>query len=277
MTREAKREQLSISFVTVATGIYRTKYLKDLADSIVATYGTEGWQLVVMTDEPNDVHMFCESKGIKLGYIGSFTHNRWPEGSMLRYDSYSGIEESVFSESDYVVHLDADMLVRGKLLRQDLASITGSRVGLVLHPSFYRPGPLGFRVRFYLSNPRVFFSDAIKVLLIGGVGSWERNRASEAFVGRRFRREYFAGGVWITSPSYFSEFVKEIRDQVAKDLKKDIVATWHDESHLNHWAQRNQHRLVKLPPTYCFAHGYPAIDGSRALIEAVEKEGAGER
>lgn len=265
------REQPMISFTTVATGIYRSRYLWDLAASIKEHYGPDGWQLVVMTDKPEEVREFAKNLLIEVGHVGDFLHNTWPEGSMLRYESYSNINPSVFSESEYVVHLDADMLVRGKIAVDDLSSIRGNKVGLVLHPGFYRPSWLGPRTKFYLRNPKRLFSDLRSYLVIGGLGSWERNQNSQSFIPRRLRRRYFAGGVWMTTGTFFPLFVKQISAQISKDTSAGVIPLWHDESHLNSWAVKNGDQVIALPPTYCYADGYPALAGSKPIVEAVDK------
>lgn len=265
------RQQPLISFTTVATGIYRSRYLWDLAVSIRDHFGSEGWQLVVMADKPEEVREFAKNLEINVGYVGDFLHDTWPEGSMLRYESYSGIDPSVFSESEYVVHLDADMLVRRKITVGDLTPIRGNKVGLVLHPGFSRPRWLAPRTNFYLHNPKKLFSDLRSYLVIGGLGSWERNKNSHSFVPRRLRRRYFAGGVWITTGSFFAQFVQQISAQISKDTSAGIIPLWHDESHLNSWAVKNSDQVIALPPTYCYAEGYPALAGSTPIVEAVDK------
>ena len=43
-----------------------------------------------------------------------------------------------------------------------------------------------------------------------------------------------------------------IADRVTKDLDNDVIALWHDESHMNRYLIDNPPSL-SLTPTYCFA------------------------
>ena len=43
-----------------------------------------------------------------------------------------------------------------------------------------------------------------------------------------------------------------IADRVTKDLEKDVIALWHDESHMNRYMIDNPPTL-SLTPSYCFA------------------------
>jgi hypothetical protein len=49
--------------------------------------------------------------------------------------------------------------------------------------------------------------------------------------------------------------VKELRDAVARDLAKNLIARFHDESHLNRFFQDQAYRVETLSPSYCVPQG----------------------
>jgi hypothetical protein len=58
---------------------------------------------------------------------------------------------------------------------------------------------------------------------------------------------------------------------VQADGVKDIMAIWHDESHLNQWAANNHH--TDESPRLCFDETYSNLSTLDPIIHAVRKLG----
>ena len=117
-------------------------------------------------------------------------------------------------------------------------------------------------MKFILKDLRDF-------LHIGGLGSWERNPDSLAFVPRNARKNYVCGGCWFGSKKEVLEMCKMLCDRVKQDLQKNKIAKFHDESHLNWFATHFPFELESSE--FCFDPSYPQLKRIQPLIEAVNK------
>jgi hypothetical protein len=61
----------------------------------------------------------------------------------------------------------------------------------------------------------------------------------------------------------------ELMQQIDIDGNKNVMAKWHDESHLNAYAVRNKHVIVN--PSYCFDSSYKQLSDLKPIVEAVDK------
>lgn len=186
----------------------------------------------------------------------------WPLATLHRYKIfYEQIGE--FTE-DILMYLDADMVVH-----QDFTNvISGQSVTLVAHPGYFRPPGIR-RALTYFHNPQLALADLSMAIRKGGLGAWEDNPLSTAFVGRRFRRRYVCGGIWWGQRDHIFNLLESLRDQVASDERNEIMATWHDESHLNNWASRSKHSIVDS--RFCYSVTYPWLKWLPNIVQAVDK------
>jgi hypothetical protein len=168
-----------------------------------------------------------------------------------------------------VMHLDADMLFVGEI---DFAKLEGSLghkgVSLVKHPGYFRPTGTE-KLMFYIKRPKYFVKDLKTYLRFGGLGTWERNKESKAFVPRSKRKDYVCGGTWLGRREEIVTLCKELSTRISEDFAHEIVAVFHDESHLNWYQAKNQFHL--LNPELCFDPSYPQLRDLAPMIQAVDK------
>ena len=88
------------------------------------------------------------------------------------------------------------------------------------------------------------------------VQSFDRNPKSLAFVSPDEETvSYYAGGFNGGKTEVFMQMAETIADRVNKDLENNVVALWHDESHMNRYLIDNPPTL-DLDPTYCYAEEF---------------------
>jgi len=65
---------------------------------------------------------------------------------------------------------------------------------------------------------------------------------------------YYAGGFNGGTTESFLEMSKTIKERINKDLEKNIIAIWHDESQMNRYFIDNPPKV--LSPSYCYPESW---------------------
>ena len=90
--------------------------------------------------------------------------------------------------------------------------------------------------------------------------SFDRNPKSLAYVAPEEKTvTYYAGGFNGGKTENFIQMSRVIAGRVNKDLENDVVALWHDESHMNRYLIDNPPTLA-LTPDYCYAEEFIGTD-----------------
>jgi hypothetical protein len=256
----------SLGIVSVATNIY-LEYWKIQAESVDRNVPNDLRVTIhIFTDQPEEASGFgrtLKNLTVKAHRIPAY---RWPEATLYRYRIFNQ-HRDLLSE-DVLMYLDADMLVHESLQSSYFLNSANEGASLVRHPGYYRPKGLEL-LSLYLRKPDLLVSDASSRLRLGGLGAWETNPASAAFVERRRRRTYYCGGTWWASRKVFGSLVHELDLRVTRDEAQGVMAVWHDESHINWWGANHSHETKS--PAFCYSTGYPWLKGLRMVIQAVDK------
>lgn len=139
----------------------------------------------------------------------------WPHDTLMRFTVY-GQHKKELAQMDYIFATDADMLFVAPVEDKILGKLVATR-----HPGF-----------------------------VGHRGSYETNKNSTAYVGPREGQYYFAGGFYGAKRDTFFKMMDYLTEKIETDLKKDYIAVWHDESHLNRFFIDHKPTVI-LEPTYC--------------------------
>lgn len=164
----------------------------------------------------------------------------WPYDTLMRTAMYHQAT-ALLSDLDYIFACDADMLfvdyVGDEILSERVAT---------QHPGF-----------------------------VGRRGTYERNAQSKAAVRNHEGECYFAGGFYGGSRPEFFMLIDQISKAIDDDLARNIIALWHDESHLNRYFI--DHKPTKiLDPSYCYPESWKlpyvkrllALDKNHAQMRA---------
>jgi len=220
----------------------------------------------VFTDDPKSAEIFAKelkNVTVRAFKIESFG---WPEATLLRYAIFSSHIQEM--NSDILMHLDADMLFSENPWSRVRSRLIQERICLVLHPGFWRPVGTK-RVALYVLNPELAYKDLRMKIKVGGLGAWEENPESRAYVARNLRRNYYCGGTWFGKNVAIRDLLNQLAQQVSSDRNRNLTAKWHDESHINKWATTNLHSTEN--PELCFDETYPQTRNLTPAIIAVRK------
>jgi hypothetical protein len=123
-------------------------------------------------------------------------------------------------------------------------------MAFVEHPGYFRPA--------LTEVSRRAFASRIRSLLIGGFGDWETSKMSSAFTPRNLREKYVCGGAWFGLKKDFLELCVKARDNVNVDKQNNVVAKWHDESHLNQLVSLQKNPTI-FSSRYCYEPQYGKV------------------
>jgi len=208
---------MKICILTVATNQY-LQFIEKLYSDIAEKFipGSEINCLLFTDHEIEET-----SDNVRVHYID---HEPWPMPTLKRFN-YFVKEKDFILEHDYCFYMDADMRIDASVGEEVLGDLVATRHG---YQSFHNP------------NDQTF----------------ERNAKSLACVPYGEEgKTYYAGGFNGGRTKNFIEMSQVLAERVNKDLEKDVIALWHDESHMNRYMIDNPPTL-ELSPEYCYAEEF---------------------
>jgi histo-blood group ABO system transferase len=175
-----------------------------------------------LTDHEVTYFVFTDSPPLDMENVVTIPHEQvgWPYDSMMRFYTYAK-HKDLLQKQDYLFACDADMLfvsnVSSKILSTSVATLS---------PGFV--------------NQR---------------GSYETNPLSCACVLPTEGEHYFAGGFYGGKASEVLKLCQINSDNIDRDLRRGIIAVWHDESHLNRYFIDHPPTRI-LTPAYCYPESW---------------------
>jgi histo-blood group ABO system transferase len=212
---------MKICILNIATNKY-INFVEQLLDSVEENFlnGHEISALVFTNHEIEEV-----SENVKITQI---EHEPWPIPTLKRYH-YFLKEKEYISQFDYCFYMDVDMRIVDKVGDEILGDLVATQ-----HPGMYFKSP--------------------------DECTYERREKSTAYVSYGEGKMYYAGGFNGGKPEFFLKMSESIVTNVEKDFENDLIAVWHDESHMNRYLIDNPPTL-ELTPSYCYPEG-ATKDGS---------------
>lgn len=84
---------------------------------------------------------------------------------------------------------------------------------------------------------------------------YDRNRKSNAYIPYNCGDNYVIGAMFAGRTDAFLKMSCVLNERIEDDLKRNVIARWHDESHLNRYIiGKTNYRL--LSPSYCYPVGF---------------------
>ena len=260
-------DRQTIGVLSVATNIYLNYWKQMVASANNLAKKSDLVTFTVFTDNPIEAIEFgdtLENITVNVFKIPAYS---WPDATLLRYSIFE--DHSSHLQTDILVYLDADMLMVANPWERIKESLATEGMCFVQHPGYWRPRKVK-KMKFYFTNPRSAISDLLIWTRSGGIGAWEGDIRSKAFIPRSKRKNYYCGGMWFGTRETFIRLLRELSENVKEDNENSVMARWHDESHLNYWASQNEHTFVS--PEFCFDNSYKHLNDLSPVIVAVRKE-----
>lgn len=223
---------MNILFNIIATGNYYDLYAKPLVDSL---------KQKTFTNFKKDFLVFSDNKKLH-GSDNFIAHFPWPVNTLMRFYYMNRFKEH-YKKYDYIYYIDSDMLVYEDINEELLPNESGL-VG-VHHP-------------------------LQKKEIIGTRPSFEDNRDSSAYLPEEKNETYFQGCLFGGSSLEFIKLVEVLNENTNKDLKNNIIAKWHDESHLNWYFNTVKFPKV-LSSDYCYPMAFQNLGLNKKIIHLDKK------
>ena len=177
-------------------------------------------------------------------------HEPWPYITLKRFEFISQCLKDL-THYDYVFYIDSDIEFVDTLQNFD---IRGKKYYAVCHPS-----------------------------VVNNLNFWpvETNSASTAYIPERHRCVYVQGCMWGAVGSSIEHMVNTMKNNVDADLKNNIIAVWHDESHLNKFIVDQRNESAVLTPSLAYPENWNlpvnklAIHKDKNMVEYPRFSGAG--
>ena len=209
---------MKICILTIATNKY-LQFVEKLYEDISEKF-CPGAEINCLLFTDHEIEEAGDN--VRVHYID---HEPWPMPTLKRYN-YFVKEKDFILEHDYCFYFDADMRIDNVVESEEVCGdLVATRHG---YQSLHDPSQQSF----------------------------DRNPKSLAHVPFDQKTvTYYAGGFNGGKTEKFIEMAEVIADRVDKDLSNDVVALWHDESHMNRYLIDNPPTL-DLDPTYCYAEEF---------------------
>ena len=205
---------MKIAIITLATNKYKS-FLHPLWTSVKTHF---------LPSAQKDFYFFTDEKlewfddSIKWCQID---HQPWPYITLKRFEFISSCLKELI-QYDYVFYVDSDMEFVDTLSRFDIGD---KKYYAVCHPS-----------------------------VVANLNFWpvETNSNSTAYIPERHRCVYVQGCVWGAKGSHIEYMVSLMKNNINIDLQNDIIAVWHDESHLNKFIVDHRTEVAILSPSMAY-------------------------
>jgi hypothetical protein len=170
-------------------------------------------QITILVHTNMDIGNIQEKyKSNRIGIIKNhIEHENWPFTTLKRFH-YFLTRKDLILDNDFSFYIDVDSLFSGDISESILPE--SGMIGTI-HPCLFE-----------------------------GSGTPDRNPNSTAFIPAESKNRYFCGGFFGGSSREFIGASEKIMGNIEKDLSNNVMAIWHDESHLNKYFFENEPSVI---------------------------------
>jgi len=161
--------------------------------------------------------------------VFSQEHLDWPYITLKRFEIINKARE-IISNHDWFVFIDGDALVVDRIDEEDF--FTDKPLFGVHHPCHYLKMP-----------PHNQYPGAYEIT---------ENCNAAVDLEKYQPKVYYQGCFWGGRTPEVCAMIDELEYRVGDDLKRNVIALWHDESHLNKYFIENPDLVHTYGPEYAF-------------------------
>jgi hypothetical protein len=218
-----------VGILLVCTGKY-VQFCKKVIMSIESNFLIDSNKIYFFfSDNENFIINLTQELNIKY-FFTKLNCRGFPADTLYRYNYFLMQKYNLKLYTDIVYYFDVDMRVDSITPDDILPTIEKPLIG-VRHPGFYLPENLN--------------------------GTPETNSLSTAYISpNNYIKCYIAGGFNGGFTDYFIAMSVDIVKNIDIDDTNEIVAIWHDESHLNKYLNMNYNKFKILNPDYCYPESW---------------------
>ena len=218
MRLEQKQSCHSAAIIFIGTGKYIDYFPKYYATSKKLFLPKTPKVYIVLTDKTDSPLLEGKADVTPVNIKAS----QWPFPTLLRYHYIANASEQ-FKKHSHLIFMDADMYAFSLITEEEFFLHDRPLFG-VQHPGF-----------------------------IGKKGSFESNPASTACVSKTDDLgTYWQGCFWGGLTNEVLTLCKELARRIDDDLSRNVIAIWHDESHLNKYFIERKNMVHTYHPGYSF-------------------------
>jgi hypothetical protein len=222
---------LVISLNIIATNKY-LKFLPDVSESVEKFFFKNNRINIIVHTNGELPKMKFHSERIEV-FKNEIDHEPWPFTTLKRFHYFTQAEK-IIRRSDFSFYIDVDSLFIDNI---EFSNIEASGIFATIHPGLNQ-----------------------------GPGTPERNPNSEAYIPIGSTNRYFCGGFFGGDTESFLEMSEAIKNAINRDLKKNVIAIWHDESHLNKFLMLNEPAKIFNYPFAVAENLTPIFETSKILF-----------
>lgn len=168
----------------------------------------------------------------------------WPLITLLRFSTFLKVEEKL-KKCDYLMFSNSNMVCDAVITPEEFLprEKLNETLAVTIHPG-------------YAGKKKIDFP-------------YDRNKKSTAYIPWNCGSYYVIGAMFCGTSNAFIKMSKTLKKNIEEDLKRNIIAKWHDESQLNRYIIGKKNIRI-LPPQYCYPCGMNVTYAKK--ISAVNKE-----
>ncbi|NBI40917.1 hypothetical protein GVX86_05465 [[Haemophilus] felis] len=155
----------------------------------------------------------------------------------MRFDIFLKAEKAL-EEMDYLFFFNANMKIVDYIYPQEFFNVSKPLVA-VKHPGFVGVDKEKF--------------------------TYDKNPDSLAYMEDGKGNYYFMGGLNGGEKNHYLRLIHQLKENIQQDLEKNIIALWHDESHINKYFFEHEPELLILSEIY----GTPEEDIANSFFKSL--------